>query len=124
MRSLPLRAAAALLAAAALVSTGAARASAQPGRAAPPDPVARARADSARLPYTAADVRFMSAMIGHHAQAITMGRLAPSRCALTTRSARVRTAGLAARDGARRPIVIACAWWPIMADMNRTSAAV
>jgi uncharacterized protein (DUF305 family) len=81
MRSLPLRAAAALLAAAALVSTGAARASAQPGRAAPPDPVARARADSARLPYTAADVRFMSAMIGHHAQAITMGRLAPSRAA-------------------------------------------
>jgi uncharacterized protein (DUF305 family) len=33
---------------------------------------ARARADSARYPYTAADVHFMSAMIGHHAQAIVM----------------------------------------------------
>jgi uncharacterized protein (DUF305 family) len=42
---------------------------------------ARARADSARYPYTAADVHFMSAMIGHHAQAIDMARLAPSRAA-------------------------------------------
>jgi uncharacterized protein (DUF305 family) len=40
--------------------------------------IARARADSARLPYTAADVRFMSAMIGHHSQAIVMARLAPT----------------------------------------------
>jgi uncharacterized protein (DUF305 family) len=39
---------------------------------------ARARADSVRYPYTAADVHFMSAMIGHHAQAIDMARLAPT----------------------------------------------
>lgn len=36
--------------------------------------IARARADSARLPYTAADIRFISGMISHHAQAIKMAR--------------------------------------------------
>jgi uncharacterized protein (DUF305 family) len=40
--------------------------------------IAKARADSARYPYTAADVRFMTGMIGHHAQAIKMARWAPS----------------------------------------------
>lgn len=40
--------------------------------------VARARADSMRLPYTAEDIAFMSGMIHHHAQAITMSRMAPS----------------------------------------------
>lgn len=34
--------------------------------------IARARADSTRLPYTAADIHFMSGMISHHAQAIKM----------------------------------------------------
>ena len=38
----------------------------------------KARADSARLPYTAADVHFMSGMIGHHAQAIKMAGWAES----------------------------------------------
>lgn len=38
----------------------------------------RVRADSARLPYTEADVRFMTDMIGHHAQAILISRWAPS----------------------------------------------
>ncbi|HET7456996.1 MAG TPA: DUF305 domain-containing protein [Gemmatimonadaceae bacterium] len=40
--------------------------------------IARARADSARYPYTDADVHFMTAMIGHHAQAIAMSRMAPT----------------------------------------------
>lgn len=53
--------------------------------------IAEARADSARTPYTAGDVKFMTDMIGHHAQAIQMSRLAPSRGA----SPAVRT--LAAR---------------------------
>jgi len=36
--------------------------------------IARARADSARLPYTAADIHFMTGMISHHAQAIKMAK--------------------------------------------------
>ncbi|MEX2154335.1 MAG: DUF305 domain-containing protein [Gemmatimonadaceae bacterium] len=43
-----------------------------------PGGIAKAKADSARLPYTAADVHFMSGMIGHHAQAIVMARWAPT----------------------------------------------
>src|SRR6266702_3226018 len=54
-------------------------------------PVARARADSARHPYTAADVSFMYHMIGHHAQAIVIAGWADSHGA----SPSVRT--LAAR---------------------------
>jgi len=52
---------------------------------------ARVRADSARRPYTEADVRFMSHMIGHHAQALVMAGWAPTHGA----SPSVRT--LAAR---------------------------
>jgi uncharacterized protein (DUF305 family) len=40
--------------------------------------IAKAKADSARLPYTAADVHFMSGMIPHHAQAIVMASWAPT----------------------------------------------
>ncbi len=40
--------------------------------------VYRARKDSARERYTDADVRFMTGMIHHHAQAVVMSRLAPS----------------------------------------------
>ncbi|HEX8848092.1 MAG TPA: DUF305 domain-containing protein [Gemmatimonadaceae bacterium] len=43
-----------------------------------PAGIAQARADSARLPWTAADAHFMSAMIHHHAQAIQMSQMAPS----------------------------------------------
>jgi len=39
---------------------------------------AKARADSTRWPYTAADIRFMSTMIHHHAQAIVMAKMAPT----------------------------------------------
>jgi uncharacterized protein (DUF305 family) len=39
---------------------------------------ARARADSARNPYTAADINFMSMMISHHAQAVKMAAMSPS----------------------------------------------
>ncbi|MHB1310673.1 MAG: DUF305 domain-containing protein [Gemmatimonadaceae bacterium] len=59
----------------------------------PSDPafIAKARADSVLRPYTAADIHFMSGMIGHHAQAIVMARWAPTHGA----SPAVRT--LAAR---------------------------
>ena len=40
--------------------------------------IAKARADSLRYPYTAADVQFMTGMIGHHAQAVVMSKWAPS----------------------------------------------
>jgi uncharacterized protein (DUF305 family) len=38
----------------------------------------RARRDSARMRFTEADVRFITGMIGHHAQALVMAGLAPS----------------------------------------------
>ncbi|MDQ3698424.1 MAG: DUF305 domain-containing protein [Gemmatimonadota bacterium] len=41
-------------------------------------PAAQARADSGRPPYTAADVRFMSGMVPHHAQALLMAGWAPT----------------------------------------------
>jgi uncharacterized protein (DUF305 family) len=76
---------AAILAAIALsactsASHGAINTSTTPVTAQQSDPqyVAQARADSIRLPYTDADVSFMSGMIGHHAQAIVMSRWAPT----------------------------------------------
>jgi len=42
-------------------------------------PAARASADTTRKGYTQADVRFMQAMIGHHAQALEMAALVASR---------------------------------------------
>jgi uncharacterized protein (DUF305 family) len=70
----------ALLLAATVAGCGAARASAQAAPHALADSVgiAKARADSLRYPYTAADVQFMSHMIGHHAQALVMAGWAPS----------------------------------------------
>jgi uncharacterized protein (DUF305 family) len=41
-------------------------------------PVAQAHADSGTRAYTAADVYFMTGMIGHHAQAVLMAGWAPS----------------------------------------------
>ena len=40
--------------------------------------IAKAKADSARLPYDAADIHFMSGMISHHAQAIAMAKWVPT----------------------------------------------
>jgi uncharacterized protein (DUF305 family) len=51
-----------------------------------------ARLDSARMRFTDADVRFMTRMIHHHAQAIEMAELAPQRAAspqLRTLAARI-----------------------------------
>lgn len=61
-------------------ATGSARTSPQPATSARGEnsSVVQARADSARYPYTEADVRFMSSMISHHAQAIVMADWAPT----------------------------------------------
>jgi uncharacterized protein (DUF305 family) len=64
-----------------LLSTSAALGMAQAaGRVTASDSAARdrARADSTRLPYTVADVQFMTGMISHHAQAVIMAKMAPT----------------------------------------------
>lgn len=43
-----------------------------------------ARKDSARMSFTKADVKFMTGMIAHHAQALIMSRLAPKNGASST----------------------------------------
>ena len=43
-----------------------------------------ARTDSARMGFTAADVHFMTGMIGHHGQALVMAALAPTHGASPT----------------------------------------
>ena len=51
-----------------------------------------ARQDSARTSFTEADVHFMTGMIGHHAQALVMSRLAPTHgasLAVQTLAARI-----------------------------------
>jgi uncharacterized protein (DUF305 family) len=61
-------------------ATGSARTVPQPITSAPGGlaAVAQAKPDSARYPYTDADVHFMSGMIGHHAQAIVMAGWVPT----------------------------------------------
>jgi uncharacterized protein (DUF305 family) len=76
-----------IVAAVAVILSGCSSAVSEPAavRTLPEDSVARieaiyrARADSARTLYTDADVRFMTRMIGHHAQALEMARLVPDR---------------------------------------------
>lgn len=52
----------------------------RPAPAAPPEEMAAARlADSVRTSYAEGDIAFMSGMISHHAQAIAMAELAPTR---------------------------------------------
>ena len=65
----------------ACASRGPAPATVKPGfgEQGPAAAIVRARADSARLPYTRADIDFMTHMIGHHAQAIRISNLVPAR---------------------------------------------
>ena len=58
-----------------------------------------ARADSARMRFTDADVHFVSGMIGHHAQALVMARMAPSHGASPSSS----EGDLARRPGGASP---------------------
>lgn len=91
----PLRLVLALLVAAPLAGCASARAGATGGApggvssgALPPDSVRYDR----RYAWTPADVRFMTDMIGHHAQAVVMSRLAPERAgspAIRTLAARI-----------------------------------
>jgi uncharacterized protein (DUF305 family) len=77
-------AAAALLAgigmACSTTNAGAVRANPEPAATGPGSTsgVASGQIDRSRYSHTPADVHFMSAMIGHHAQAIVMARMAPS----------------------------------------------
>jgi uncharacterized protein (DUF305 family) len=77
--ALPLLAAAFSIACA-TAGTGAAASPAQPAAQARAGgaSVATTRPDTGRQPYTSADVRFMSDMIGHHAQALLISRWAPT----------------------------------------------
>jgi uncharacterized protein (DUF305 family) len=59
-----------------LAAVAACAGSSQAGEQSSPKPVSR-------YPHTPADVRFMSAMIGHHAQALAMAALAPRNGAST-----------------------------------------
>ncbi len=68
--------------------------------------IAKARADSARYPYTDPDVHFMSAMIGHHAQALEMSALAPTHAA----SPSVRTLAERIINGQQDEIVTMQQW--------------
>ncbi len=49
-----------------------------PARTAELEAIYRAREDSARMRFTEADVRFITGMIGHHAQALVMAALVPT----------------------------------------------
>jgi uncharacterized protein (DUF305 family) len=61
-------------------------------------PAALAKADSGRPPYTAADVKFMQGMIGHHAQAVWMAGLAPTHGAGNSLRALAERIDVAQRD--------------------------
>jgi uncharacterized protein (DUF305 family) len=97
------------------VSPGATRSSPQPvtGDQAVHSARGETRADSAGESYTAADVHFMSAMIGHHAQAIMMAGMAPTHGA----SASVRTLAERIVNGQQDEIATMQQW---LRDRGRT----
>src|SRR5437016_13326816 len=64
-----------------LMVMGAAACTTATGHQATLSPAVQAGAEGGRPPYTAADVRFMAGMIGHHAQASLMAGWAPSHAA-------------------------------------------
>src|SRR6185503_17821989 len=70
MRQKPLSVLAAGILACGLAACATSMQSTQSG--APRTPAEQARADSGRMPFTAADVHFMQGMIHHHAQAVVM----------------------------------------------------
>jgi uncharacterized protein (DUF305 family) len=65
-------------AAALLVATTLATGSTVYAQAEPRTPAEQAKMDGGVMPYTAADVRFMQGMIGHHSQAVVMAGWAPT----------------------------------------------
>ncbi|MFI5233478.1 MAG: DUF305 domain-containing protein [Gemmatimonadales bacterium] len=79
MRNGPFQFVAALVAVSIAAGVGAAQAAPRrPASARDSMYVVKARTDSARLPYTDADIYFMKGMIAHHAQAIVMAKWAPT----------------------------------------------
>jgi uncharacterized protein (DUF305 family) len=68
--------------------------------------VYRARADSARMRFTEADVRFMTGMIHHHAQAIEVSLLVPTHGA----SGSVRTLAARIINAQKDEIALMQAW--------------
>jgi uncharacterized protein (DUF305 family) len=66
----------------------------------------RAVRDSARLRFTEADVRFMTDMIGHHAQALAMSGLAPTN----TSNPSIRTLAARIINAQRDEIAFMQAW--------------
>lgn len=69
-----------------------------------PDPVAQA--DSVRNSWTEADVRFMTDMIHHHAQALVMSRMVPERA----EGGDIRTLAARITNGQRDEIASMQAW--------------
>jgi uncharacterized protein (DUF305 family) len=106
--ALVMLAAAASLAACASAAGGPAPGSPQPDAAAESDraAIAQARADSARHPYTEADISFMMGMIHHHAQAIIMAEMAPTHGA----SPSVQTLAARIMSGQREEIARMQQW--------------
>lgn len=78
VRILPVLLIAGTVAACGSARAGTAGTAPEPKETADLEAIYQARQDSARTQFTQADVRFMTAMIGHHAQALVMTALAPT----------------------------------------------